>query len=148
MPRSSDDSGDERRRKRKSSPRERSRSRDRKNRHRDERKRSNSRERPTDRWPKDGYKELQRDNFHRDQNRDQHRDQHRNQHRDQRDFQGRSNHQSEEFMEHRRSQREEICERGVPEVRIYCANIQSLKLFIRALKFKNILYLPAFLARK
>ena len=128
--RSSDESDDERRRKRRrrsSSSSERSRSRDidRHNRHhrnqdhrnerrrsrsrerptdpdhRNERRRSRSREKPLDRWPKDGYKELQRDNFRRDK---------------QRDFQGRSNHLSEEFMAHRRSQREEICERGVPEV--------------------------------
>lgn len=104
MARSSDDSSDERRRRRKrrsSSSDERSRSRDRKKRYENGRKRSKSREKTTDVWPKDGYKELQRDNFRRDRHRD---------------FHNRSSHLSEEFMANRRSQREEICERGAAEV--------------------------------
>ena len=109
---SSDDSSDERnRRKRRSSPsneRSRSRDRDRKKRYEDEGKRfyderfgSESREK-TERWPKDGYRELQKDNFRRDRHRD--------------NFHDRSSHLSEEFMANRRSQREEICERGAAEV--------------------------------
>merc|ERR1712079_997339 len=51
---------------------------------------------------KDGYRDLERDNNRRDRPRDFHN--------------GRSGHLSEEFMANRRSQREEICERGAVEV--------------------------------
>jgi len=111
MPRSSDDSSDDRRRKKRRSPpsyeRSRSRDRDRKKRYEDEGKkfydeRFGSSSRDNERWPKDGYRDLERDNFRRDRSRDFHN--------------GRSGHLSEEFMANRRSQREEICERGAVEV--------------------------------
>jgi len=86
--------------------RSRSRSRDRSYRNHDQRrnkesKRSRSREN-FERWPKDGYRELQKDNFRRDRNHGFHN---RN-----------DGALGEEYMAHRRSQREEICERGAPEV--------------------------------
>ena len=130
MPRTSDDSGDDRMRRknrhRSSSSSDRSRSRDRKKRHQDrnsERKRSVSRERGTDRWPKDGYRDLQRDNFRRDRHRD---------------FQNRNSHLSEEFMAHRRSQREEICERGAPEVNLRYLHESNYELPMYCLVLKNL----------
>ena len=58
-----------------------------------------------ERWPKDGYEALRKDNFQRRQGGG-------NYHNDRRRNQG----FGEEYMEHRRKQREEICERGAHEV--------------------------------
>ena len=101
------------------SKRSRSRSKDR-HRKKRSRSRSRSRDRKTDRWPKDGYEELKtkewswndyqqkqsRNNYHGN---DQSRTGNRN------DRNGSGTHGAE-YMEHRRKQREEICERGALEV--------------------------------
>ena len=68
------------------------------------RRRSRSKEK-VERWPKDGYEALRKDNFQRRQGGG-------NYHNDRRRNQG----FGEEYMEHRRKQREEICERGAHEV--------------------------------
>ena len=96
------------------SKRSRSRSRDR---HRRRRSRSRSKDRKTDRWPKDGYEEMKRDNYQQKQSRNNYHgnNQSRGVAGNRNDRNG-SGTYGDEYMEHRRKQREEICERGAMEV--------------------------------
>ena len=108
------------------SKRSRSRSRDRNNRRK--RSRSRSKDRKTaDRWPKDGYEELKRDNYQQQKQGSSRNNFHgNNQNRgaaagtgnrnDRNGGGGGSGTYGDEYMEHRRKQREEICERGALEV--------------------------------
>ena len=82
------------------------------------RSRSPAKSSKVERWPKDGYKELESDFSHSRNSRDfrdprDSRDS-RGGYRDRRN--GGGNQFGEEYLAHRRSQREEICERGAPEV--------------------------------